>query len=672
MLISAAPDGELRVALVKDNTLYDLDIEKYGSLQKRGNIYKGIISRIEPSIEAAFVDYGDTRHGFLPIKEVSPTYFKTPVSDNDLSHPHIKDTLNEKQEVLVQIDKEERGTKGAALTTFISLAGSYLVLMPNNPRAGGISRRIEGKGRDDLRDIMSQLHLPEGMGVIIRTAGVGKKLEELQWDLDALLKLWDSISKVVADPENKAPCLVYQESDVVVRAIRDYLRQDMDEIIVDNLELYDKVKKYLQEVRAEFLNKVKLYQSTIPLFSFYKLEKQIESAYQRVVHLPSGGSIVIDHTEALVSIDVNSAKAKGGFDIEETALKTNLEAADEIARQLRLRDIGGLIVIDFIDMTPLRNQREVSDRIREALKFDRARVQIGNISRFGLLEMSRQRLRPSLGESVRMACPRCDGQGTIRGIESLTISLLHIIEEEAGKDDTAEIRIQLPIDLATFMLNEKRSYVDEIEKRYKVRVLLLPNPVFETPNYLVKRLRKSEVSGGGKNEASYKFLEAKETEMPATKEIVIRPTEAPLVKNEELLRSSSGAEKSGFLTKLKQAFKKSHKEQKTVPAKTGESSAKEEGQDEKRVTKPGFNNRYYNKRPHGARWSESRARRGNRGGRRRSGGLDRTRSNFKADSYPELHSERTKFDDSLQKKRDVPANEINKPQGTDTGNISKE
>lgn len=515
MLISAAEQEEgLRVALLNGNTLYDLDVERFNNEQKKSNIYKGRIVHIEASLEAAFVDYGAERHGFLPIKEVSRSCYVGTYNEASFSHPHIKDVLKEGQEILVQVEKEERGNKGAALTTFISLAGSYLVLMPNNPRAGGISRRIEGQGRDDLREILSQLPLTEGMGLIIRTAGVGKSLEELKWDLGALLKLWDSISK--ATEINAAPCLIYQEGDVLVRSIRDYLRQEISEIIVDNQEVYERTRQYIQQVRPEFLDRVKLYQDKIPLFSFYNIENQIESAYQRVLRLPSGGSIVIDHTEALVSIDVNSSKATGGGDIEETALNTNLEAADEVARQLRLRDIGGLIVIDFIDMTPLRNQREVSDRLRDALKFDRARVQVGNITRFGLLEMSRQRLRPSLTETVRMTCPRCNGQGSIRSIESLATSLLHIIEEEATKESTAEIHVQLPVDLATFLLNEKRDRINLIENRQEIRVLLLPNPTFESPNYLIKRVRKSEVST--KSHASYTLLETAEAKMPLIKE----------------------------------------------------------------------------------------------------------------------------------------------------------
>lgn len=554
MLISGAEQEELRVALMQGPTLYDLAIEYPNSEQKKANIYKGIIEHIEPSLGAAFVKYSDTdRHGFLPIKSIAPEYFQNINPPDPLN---IKNVLKEGQELLVQIEKEERGSKGAALTTFISLAGSYLVLMPNNPRAGGISRRIEGQGRDDLREILSQLPITENMGLIIRTAGVGKSLEELKWDLEALLKLWDSITK--ATENYKAPCLIYQEGDVLVRSIRDYLRQEISEIVVDTREIYERTKQYVQNVRPDFIDRIQLYQNKIPLFAFYNIEKQIESAYQRVVRLPSGGSIVIDPTEALVSIDVNSSKSTSGGDIEETAFSTNLEAAEEIARQLRLRDIGGLIVIDFIDMTPLRNQREVSDRLRDALKYDRARVQVGNITRFGLLEMSRQRLRPSLNESTRTECPRCNGQGTIRSIESLSTSLLHVIEEEASKENTAEVHVQLPVDLATFLLNEKRECINKIENRQGVRILLLPNPALESPHYSIKCIRKNESSS---RNASYKLLATTEAKMPPTQE-PRRPkanVEKPAVRHEELLQQTSvqKTHESGEIsTKIKQLFGK--------------------------------------------------------------------------------------------------------------------
>lgn len=530
MLISATQSGEVRVALVKNQLLYDLDIERQGFEQKKGNIYKGRITRVEPSLEAAFVEYGSERHGFLPFKEVARSYFPATPTDPNQPQPRlsIKDVLKEGMEVIVQIDKEERGTKGAALTTFISLAGAYLVLMPNNPRVGGISRRIAGKERDDLRDNMRELTLPEGMGAIIRTAGVGKSTEGLQWDLDTLLKQWETICQ--ASIEHKTmPCLIYQEGDAVLRAIRDYLRQEILEIIVDNPELYEKTKEYIQQVKPDFIDRIKLYEAKTPLFSFYQIEKQIESAHQRVIKLPSGGAIVIDPTEALVSVDVNSAKATGGSDIEETALNTNLEAADEIARQLRLRDMGGLVVIDFIDMSLLRNQREVSKHLRAALEYDRARVQVGNITRFGLLEMSRQRLRPYIGDIAQIRCPRCDGQGTIRSIESLASAIINLITEEAEKERTAQIEVQLPIELATFLLNEKRLLIAEIEKAHEARVLILPNQHLETPKYKIKRLRPSEITTKS-GDASYKLIELPDTLMPEKQVVPEKTSMKPVVK----------------------------------------------------------------------------------------------------------------------------------------------
>lgn len=501
MLISATQADEVRVALVKEQILYDLDIEYPGFEQKKANIYKGKVSRIEPSLEAAFIEYGAERHGFLPFKEVARSYFKPEVINEPFSRLGIKDALYEGQEIMVQIDKEERGNKGAALSTFISLAGSYLVLMPNNPRVGGVSRRIEGKERDDLRDLMHNLNLPEGMGVIIRTAGTGKSHGELRWDLDSLLRCWSTIE--TSYPEHPAPFLVHQEGDAVMRAIRDYLRQDIEEILVDTKELFEKTKKYIEQVKPDFIDKIKWYQSHTPLFTFYQIEQQIETAYQRVVRLPSGGSISIDHTEALISIDVNSARATGGSDIEETAFNTNLEAAEEIARQLRLRDIGGLIVIDFIDMSQVKHQREVSHKLRDALEHDRARVQVGHITRFGLLEMSRQRLRSHLGSAMQITCPRCEGKGTIRSVESLASSLIRVIEEESIKENTAEIQAQLPVELATFMLNEKRSVIVDIATKQKVNIKILPNKYLETPLYQIKRIRTNELFKS--QEASYKL-----------------------------------------------------------------------------------------------------------------------------------------------------------------------
>ena len=523
MLINATQQEELRVALVDGQRLYDLDIESPGHEQKKANIYKGKITRVEPSLEAAFVDYGAERHGFLPLKEIARTYF--PKGYKFEGRPNIKDVIKEGQEVIVQIDKEERGQKGAALTTFLSLAGSYLVLMPNNPRAGGISRRIEGDERTELKESLSKLDLPDGMGLIVRTAGVGKSYEELEWDLKVLLKHWEAISEVAE--EREAPFLIHQESNVIVRAIRDYLRRDIGEILIDKTSIYEQALQHIQLVRPDFANRVKLYRGEVPLFSHYQIESQIESAFQREVRLPSGGSIVIDPTEALTSIDINSARATKGGDIEETALNTNLEAADEIARQLRLRDLGGLVVIDFIDMTPVRHQREVENRMKDAVRSDRARVQLGRISRFGLLEMSRQRLRPSLGESAHHVCPRCSGHGTIRGTESLALSILRILEEESIKENTGQIEAQLPVPVATYLLNEKRKSIQLLEKRHGVDLLLIPNANLDTPHYQVLRRRPDDVV----SEASYdvELMPAVEAETETT-------TSAPVKREEPALK----------------------------------------------------------------------------------------------------------------------------------------
>lgn len=484
MLINATQPEEVRVALVDGQRLFDLDMESDSREQKKANIYKGRITRVEPSLEAAFVDYGAERHGFLPLKEISREYFvKSPERGQ---RPNIREVIREGTEVIVQVDKEERGNKGAALTTFISLAGRYLVLMPNNPRAGGISRRIEGDDRTQLKEALSGVNIPDNMGVIIRTAGIGRSSEELQWDLDFLTTVWDAI---LAFNNRPAPFLVHQESGVVIRAIRDYLRADIGEVLIDHPEVYQQALQFVKHVIPSYESRIRLYKEQTPLFSRFQIESQIETAFEREVQLPSGGSIVIDPTEALVSIDINSARATRGGDIEETALNTNLEAADEIARQLRLRDIGGLIVIDFIDMTPIKNQREVENRLRDALKVDRARVQMGRISRFGLLEMSRQRLRPSLSETRGNVCPRCKGTGVIRDTGSLALAIMRQIEEESGKDRTAQIRAILPVSIATFLSNEKRAEVHDIELRHNVRVVIIPNPNMETPHYEVVRLR---------------------------------------------------------------------------------------------------------------------------------------------------------------------------------------
>ncbi|KIF54747.1 ribonuclease E [Vibrio owensii] len=488
MLINATQKEELRVALVDGQRLFDLDIESPGHESKKANIYKGRITRIEPSLEAAFVDYGAERHGFLPLKEIAREYF--PEGYTYQGRPSIKEVLTEGQEVIVQVEKEERGSKGAALTTFISLAGSYLVLMPNNPRAGGISRRIEGDERTQLKAALSTLELPQGMGLIVRTAGVGKSAEELEWDLNVLLNHWGAI-KGAAD-SNPAPFLIHQESNVIVRAIRDYLRRDIGEILIDSNTIYERAREHIQLVRPDFISRVKKYEGEVPLFSHYQIESQIESAFQREVRLPSGGSIVIDPTEALTSIDINSARATKGGDIEETALNTNLEAADEIARQLRLRDLGGLVVIDFIDMTPVRHQREVENRLREAVRLDRARVQIGRISRFGLLEMSRQRLSPSLAEASHHICPRCSGTGVVRDNESLALSVLRLIEEEALKDNTAQVLAVVPVPIASYLLNEKRRSVNHIERIQEVKITVVPNSDMETPHFEVIRVREGE------------------------------------------------------------------------------------------------------------------------------------------------------------------------------------
>ncbi len=498
MLINATQQEELRVAMVDGQRLYDLDIEATGKEQKKSSIYKCKVIRIEPSLEAAFVDYGSERHGFLPLKEISRELFYRQPSGGKVN---IREVLNEGQEFLVQVEKEERGNKGAALTTFISLAGRYLVLMPNNPRAGGVSRQIEGTDRSEAKEAMSELEVPEGMGLILRTAGVGKNAEELQWDLNYLLHLWKAIDD--ANGENKAPFLVYQDSNLIIRAIRDYLRNDIAEILIDDKELFQLASDFMNQVMPHNLSRLKLYEDNVPLFTRYQIEGQIDTAFGREVRLPSGGAVVIDHTEALISIDINSARATKGSDIEETALNTNLEAADEIARQLRLRDIGGLLVIDFIDMMSQKNQREVENRLKDALKIDRARIQIGRISRFGLLEMSRQRLRPSLGEASHISCPRCDGQGTIRNIQSLALHVLRVIEEESMKDMTTSVVVNLPVDAATFLLNEKRQIISDIENRQKVDVLIIPDPNLETPQFVMERVRKQDEDESSTAKPSY-------------------------------------------------------------------------------------------------------------------------------------------------------------------------
>ena len=512
MLFNATHAEELRVAIVDGQKLIDLDIETAGKEQRKSNIYKGIITRIEPSLEAAFVDYGNERHGFLPFKEVSRSFFRDP--DADPARVSIKEALREGQELIVQVDKDERGTKGAALTTFISLAGRYLVLMPNNPRGGGVSRRVEGEDRNELRDTINQLEVPQGMSIIARTAGIGRSVEELNWDLGYLMQLWRAIE--TAAKQQGGAYLIYQEGSLVIRAIRDYFHQEIGEILIDTESIFEQAQQFMGHVMPQNVNRVKMYHNDVPLFSRFQIEHQIETAYARQVPLPSGGAVVIDHTEAMVTIDVNSAKSTRGADIEETALRTNLEAADEIARQLRLRDLGGLVVIDFIDMESSRNQRDVENRLRDALKYDRARVQTGKISRFGLLELSRQRLQTSLGETSHIACPRCHGTGHIRSIESSALHIMRILQEEAMKENTAAIHAQVPVDVATYLLNEKRNEFHSIETRLKVNVLLIPNVNLETPNYSVTRLRHDELNQNDVTQPSYKMVDVPvEVESPA-------------------------------------------------------------------------------------------------------------------------------------------------------------
>lgn len=570
MLFNATQSEELRVALVDGQRLYDLDIETAIRETKKSNIYKGKITRVEASLEAAFVDYGSERHGFLPLKEISRMYFKEGVETS--GRVNIKDVVREGQEIVIQVAKEERGNKGAALTTFISLAGRYSVLMPNNPRAGGVSRRIEGDARSEARDALSALDIPSDMGLIIRTAGIGKSVEELQWDLDYLLNLWSSIDS--ASKDRPAPFLIYQESSLITRTIRDYFRNDINEVIIDEPAIFEQARQFMEQVMPNNLHKIKLYEDPVPLFTRYQIETQIESAFQREVRLPSGGALVIDHTEALISIDINSARATKGGDIEETALNTNLEAADEVARQLRLRDLGGLVVIDFIDMTPAKNQREVENRMRDALKVDRARVQVGRISRFGLLEMSRQRLRSSLGESSQLVCPRCSGQGTIRGVESSALSILRIVEEESMKEKTARIVAQVPVDVAAFLLNEKREILFDIEKRQNIKVLLIPNRDMETPHYKVQRIRDDETSDDA-SQSSYNLIE---TTLDATLENMVTPETRKVTKEEPVVKSVSPATprptakstQPNILVRIWQLLFGTGQTKKTQPAKKGQ------------------------------------------------------------------------------------------------------
>ena len=599
MLINATQPEELRVAIVDGQTLFNLDIEHPGREQKKANVYKGRISRVEPSLEAAFVNYGAERHGFLPLKEIARSYF-TEEAQKKGGKPNIQEALKEGQEVIVQVEKEERGNKGAALTTFVSLAGRYLVLVPKNPRAGGISRRIEGQERSDLRDAMSQLNIPDGMGLIVRTAGIGKSTEELQWDLDYLNQVWTAIEK--SAEERPAPFLIYQESNVIIRSIRDHLRNDIGEIIIDSPEMHAEAEAFIQSVMPHNARKLKLYRDETPLFSRYQIESQIESVFDREVRLPSGGAIVIDHTEALVSVDINSARATKGADIEETALNTNLEAADEIARQLRVRDLGGLFVIDFIDMGPSKHQRQVENSLRDALKEDRARVQVGRISRFGLLEMSRQRLRPSLGESTQHVCPRCEGHGFIRGVESLALSILRVIEEHAMKENTGRVTAQLPVDVATFLLNEKRQAIHDIEKRQEIEVVLVPNQHMETPHYSIERVRLSDMPRGKEEKSSYQMVVEPEAVVPESKAVQQARIEQPAVRQitppapapasreaEPLMEPSRDVSETGFLKRIFGIFAapKADEEKAEQPEKREQKPQGRSSQGERQKTQQG-------------------------------------------------------------------------------------
>ncbi len=580
MLFNATQSEELRVAIVDGQKLVDLDIEHAGKEQRKSNIYKGVITRVEPSLEAAFVDYGQERHGFLPFKEISRAYFSDKA---DAGKARIQDVIKEGLELIVQVDKDERGNKGAALTTFISLAGRYLVLMPNNPRGGGVSRRIEGEDRNELRDVLAQLEVPKGMSIIARTAGIGRNAEELQWDLNYLTQLWTAVEE--ASHIQAGAFLIYQEGSLVIRAIRDYFSADINEILIDTPDVYEQAVQFMNHVMPGNVSRVKLYQDETPLFSRFQIEHQIESAFSREVRLPSGGAIVIDHTEALVSVDVNSGRSIKGADIEQTAFNTNVEAAEEVARQLRLRDLGGLVVIDFIDMENPKNQREVENTLRDALHADRARVQTGKISRFGLLELSRQRMRPSLGETNHAACPRCSGTGHIRGIESTALHILRITQEEAMKDNSAIIQVQLPVEAATFLLNEKRADIHKIEQRMGVEVVLIPNIHMETPNYNIIRIKHDDVTDET-SQASYKMVEMpaetayvrnmQEEAAPKAAEAVVKgiktATSAPLVAEKPVEEKVTKPAKTSLFGRIKKLF-------------TGKEEVKTEGKAEDKTTR---------------------------------------------------------------------------------------
>ncbi len=595
MLFNATQAEELRVAIVDGQKLVDLDIESASKEQRKGNIYKGVVTRVEPSLEAAFVDYGCERHGFLPFKEIARSCLP--------GNGKVPENLKEGQELLVQVEKDERGNKGAALTTYISLAGRYVVLMPTNPRGGGVSRRIEGEERNELRDTLAQLDVPEGMSLIARTAGIGRSAEEFQWDLSYLLRIWEAIDG--AAKQIKAPELIYLESNLITRAIRDHFSADIGEILIDTEDVYEQARAFMENVMPANVNKVKLYRDDVPLFSRFQIEHQIESAFSRQVNLPSGGAIVIDHTEALVSVDVNSARATKGSDVEQTAYNTNLEAADEVARQMRLRDLGGLIVIDFIDMENPKHQREVENRLRDALHHDRARVQTGKISRFGLLEMSRQRLQPSLGETSHTACPRCHGTGHIRGTESSALHILRILQEEAMKENTGAVHVQLPVDVATFLLNEKRVDIHTMESRFKVNVVLIPNIHMETPNYTITRLRHDELNQRDGAEPSYRMMAVPETEStyqtaqaaaPARQEAAVKsiappPQPAPMPAAAQPVVPATAPQQTGLFDRIFGWFRKRGDEAPAEAAPVAEAvaaaPARSERNGERRERKPG-------------------------------------------------------------------------------------
>ncbi|MDP9140070.1 MAG: Rne/Rng family ribonuclease [Pseudomonadota bacterium] len=622
ILINATQREELRVAIVDGQKLSDLDIETAAREQKKGNVYKGRITRVEPSLEACFVEYGGERHGFLPAKEIARSYFKS-------GGNNLRDQLHEGQEIIVQVEKEERGNKGAALTSFVSLAGRYLVLMPNNPRAGGVSRRAEGDEREEAKEALDKLEIPDGMGVIIRSNGVGRTVEELQWDANYLKDIWTAIEGAAAD--GKAPMLIYQENNIILRALRDYLRPDIGEVMIDHEETFEQARLHLQHVMPQQLSRLKLYKDEVPLFSRFQIESQIELAHERTIRLPSGGAIVIDHTEALTSVDINSAKSTGGGNIEDTAFNTNLEAADEVARQLRLRDLGGLIVIDFIDMNSSRNQREVEKRLEQAVEMDRARIQLGRISRFGLMEMSRQRLRPTLAEHAQIACPRCSGRGQIRSVESLALSILRLIEEEAMKERTGRIIAQVPVDVGTFLLNEKRPAVREIESRCRVSVSVVPNPTMHTPHYEIRRIRADHLHQDNNDAISYALAQdfdaaaheenskpAAPVRAPAEAAVkqILPSTPPPVVIRETVVMQPMAATGPSFWQKLLSFF--------GIGGKTSESDNVQNKQDSRRNDRNVSSNRQRDQRRGGnsnnKRGNDKRNDRGDRGERSDRGG----------------------------------------------------